>query len=85
MVRKFINPILAILFISCSVKEEIDEYSSIVWESPNGGFINYRYRSPKKLEKDKKLKEQLLSVLGLDVAYKVFILDVLVGETSNSM
>ena len=54
MIRKFINPILAILFISCSVKEEIDEYSSIVWESPNGGFINYRYRSPEKLEKGKK-------------------------------
>ena len=54
MIRKFINPILAILFFSCSVKEEIDEYSSIVWESPNGGFINYRYRSPEKLEKDKK-------------------------------
>ena len=37
------------------------------------------------LEKDKKLKEQLLSVLGLDVAYKVFVLDVLVGEASDSI
>jgi len=55
-VRKFINLILIpiILFISCSVKEEIDEYSSTVWESNDGGFIKYRYRSPNKLDKNKK-------------------------------
>jgi len=37
------------------------------------------------LEKNKKLKSKLLSVLGLDVSYKVFVLDVLIGETTNSI
>ena len=32
------------------------------------------------LEQDKKLKNKLLSVLGLDVSYKVFILDVIGGS-----
>ena len=35
------------------------------------------------LDKNKKLKNQLLSVLGLDVSYKVFLLDLLDSSTEE--
>ena len=56
MIRKYIYQIILpiVLFNACSQKEEIDKYSSDVWNSPSGGVINYLYRSPDKLKKDKK-------------------------------
>ena len=56
MIRKYIYLILLpiVLLNACSQKEEIDKYLSAVWNSPSGGSINYLYRSPDKLEKDKK-------------------------------
>ncbi|GIT57660.1 MAG: hypothetical protein Ct9H300mP18_10890 [Candidatus Neomarinimicrobiota bacterium] len=56
MIRKYIYLILLpiVLLNACSQKKEIDKYLSAVWNSPSGGSINYLYRSPDKLEKDKK-------------------------------
>ena len=43
-----------VLLNGCSQQKEIDKYSSAVWNSPSGGSINYVYRYPDKLKKDKK-------------------------------
>ena len=43
-----------VLLNGCSQQKEIDKYSSAVWNSPGGGSINYVYRYPDKLKKDKK-------------------------------
>ena len=45
----------SLFFPACAqTKEEIDKYEAKVWQSPQGGTLLYRFRSPEKVEKSKK-------------------------------